>query len=232
MKIHRFLVNEKITEGGMSLVNKDLIHQIKNVLRLEIGETIIIFNEDNGEFQGVIKSIAKNIIKLGEVVKSSQILKIKNQAILYCAILKKENFEMVVQKATEVGIKKIVPLITGRTIKLNLNLERLKKIAQEAAEQSGRVDVPEISPVSSLKTVIELIPSGEVVWCLDTLTADQTIPQLKDKKIHLFVGPEGGWTDEERSFFKQKKFSFLSLGPLVLRGETAAIIASYLACNN
>ncbi|HPV70670.1 MAG TPA: RsmE family RNA methyltransferase [Candidatus Magasanikbacteria bacterium] len=230
MKIHRFLITEKITEGEMVVQNKELIHQLQNVLKLKTGELIIIFN-NQGEFQGIIKDLTKKSLKLSAVAKNQRVYKLKNQAILYCAILKKENFEMIVQKATEVGVKKIVPLVTGHTVKLNLNLSRLRKIAQEAAEQSGRLDVPEISPILSLKESLDYIQEGELAWCLDTTSQIEVIAPVEDKMIHLFIGPEGGWTDEERVLFTKHHFSFLSLGPLVLRGETAAIIASYLACN-
>lgn len=230
MKIHRFLITEKITEGEMVVQNKELIHQLQNVLKLKTGELIIIFN-NQGEFQGIIKDLTKKSLKLSAVAKNQRVYKLKNQAILYCAILKKENFEMIVQKATEVGVKKIVPLVTGHTVKLNLNLSRLRKIAQEAAEQSGRLDVPEISPILSLKESLDYIQEGELAWCLDTTSQIEVITPVENKTIHLFIGPEGGWTDEERVLFTKHHFSFLSLGPLVLRGETAAIIASYLACN-
>jgi len=230
MKIHRFLITEKITEGEMVVQNKELIHQLQNVLKLKTGELIIIFN-NQGEFQGIIKDLTKKSLKLSAVAKNQRVYKLKNQAILYCAILKKENFEMIVQKATEVGVKKIVPLVTGHTVKLNLNLSRLRKIAQEAAEQSGRLDVPEISPILSLKESLDYIQEGELAWCLDTTSQIEVITPVENKMIHLFIGPEGGWTDEERVLFTKHHFSFLSLGPLVLRGETAAIIASYLACN-
>lgn len=149
-------------------------------------------------------------------------------AILCCAILKKDHFDWVVEKATEVGISEIVPLLTDRTIKKEIRLDRLRKIAQEAAEQSERAHVPVIHEPMSLKSAIPFLRSQSVEPVFfDTHAKTLWVPE-KTKRYAPLIGPEGGWSDAERQFLVDCMARPVSLGRGVLRGETAAIVASYL----
>jgi 16S rRNA (uracil1498-N3)-methyltransferase len=147
---------------------------------------------------------------------------------LYLSILKRENFELAVQKATECGIGRIVPLLTEHTVKTGLKMDRLMKIAKEAAEQSGRGKVPLISEP---KTFVDAVRDSvrQKNYFFDIGARESFTPKSKEA-CGIWVGPEGGWGGKERMLAGDRKFIFTSLGPRVLRAETAAIVASFLAC--
>jgi 16S rRNA (uracil1498-N3)-methyltransferase len=149
------------------------------------------------------------------------------QVILYCSIIKRENFELMAQKATEVGVKEIVPLLSSRTIKLNIKSERVEKIIKEASEQSGRGKVPELHPPMTFKDALEHAKSNDLNLFFDP-SGKIFSPLTQEKKIGVFIGPEGGWDEDEIGLARAQNFQIVSLGKLVLRAETAAIVASFL----
>lgn len=227
-KIHRFITEYKIVNDEIKITNVDLVHQWKNVLKFKTGEEIILANK-NGEAFCSIASISKNeaslkVIKLNENKKEE-----KRNVTLYMAILKRENFELVVQKASEIGIDKIVPIITEHTVKTGLKYERLEKIAREASELAGRNTVPEISEAVKFATAIQTDNSDTKI------IFDISGSKIKNEKIKnsvsIYIGPEGGFSESEINLAKSNNFEISSLSPLTLRGETAGIIASYLAVN-
>ena len=237
-KIHRFITEYQKTKDILKITNLAFIHQIKDVLKMKIGENCIIIGSDQKEIMSTIKNIQKQYIEL-EINKIEQNKKIKDQNIenknvtLYMAILKKENFELVVQKASEIGITKIVPIITDRTVKTGLRYDRLEKIAREASELSGRNSVTIIDEIKSFKNAIQSDTNetkiifditGSKIYLIDKETKTK---KLKPKSISLYIGPEGGFTDQELKLAKD--LPIISLGNLTLRAETASIIASYLA---
>ena len=226
MKIHRFLVKYDINPPEVEIIEKDLVNQIFKVLRLKEGEKIILGDGKCNEYLTEILSLNNNkiVVKiLNKTVNDSEPIK---EVRLYCAILKKENFELVVQKATEIGINEIIPLITSRTIKTGLNLNRLNIITKEAAELSGRGIIPNIyEPIEYKKA---LNRDGINILYHTNNQEPYTVSSINNSKINIFIGPEGGFTDEEIQLAIENNFNIKSLGPLILRAETAAIIASYL----
>jgi len=252
-KIHRFIDNFDLSKKELK-INGEIAHQIIKVLKLKNGEKIELGNGKGVVAFGKIKEIEKETVtvEIEKIIEEKE----NKKVILFCSIFKKENFEIVVQKTTECGVLKIVPLITSRTIKTGLNLERLRKIAKEASEQSGRSSVPEImEPITfeeSLKLQKEndlniiFDASGELsfktTWECDgtstrNFSAEKYPCVLKDNSpliytnIFIWIGPEGGWTEQEIEKAKNSNLKIVSLGSLTLRGETAAIIATYLASN-
>ena len=150
-------------------------------------------------------------------------------AVLYCAILKRENFELVVQKATEIGVREIVPLITQRTVKLDIKEERLRKIITEAAEQSGRGRVPMLRQAMSFADALADAQRNDANFFFDISDVIVEEGAIGDAmRRGLFVGPEGGWSYEEVLAARAAGCHIISLGALTFRAETAAIIASYL----
>jgi 16S rRNA (uracil1498-N3)-methyltransferase len=249
-KIHKFIGQFEFSLKELEIKDKEIVNQINKVLRLKESETIELSDGKNSNALVKIKKIEKNsiLVEIEKIWKSEN--QIKNNVTLFCAVLKKENFELVVQKTTECGVSKIVPIITNRTIKTGLNLERLLKIAKEASEQSGRGSVPEIlEPINfseALKTTggesILFDASGELTFEMhcggwraehSKFSAENYVRISKDNSplANIFIGPEGGWTDDEIKTAKSLNFKIASLGPLTLRGETAAVISTYLAVN-
>lgn len=235
MAIQRFFGNfdflkEEINKK-IEISDKNIIHQIKNVLRLKIGDEIILCDEKSNEAVSEIIDIKKNSLnlKIKKVFKNNN--ELEKDVILYCAILKKENFELVVQKAVEIGLKEIIPVISKRTIKLNLKYDRLEKIIKEAAEQSGRGMLPVLHKATDFKKAVEAAKQNNINLFFDISGKKIAENQFKlnQEKIGLFIGPEGGWDTEELEFAKNNKFEILNFGKLTLRAETAAIIASFIA---
>lgn len=230
MKIHRFISDFDLTMSELK-IEGEIAHQIIKVLKLKLGEKLELSNGKNISAIALIKEMNKNsvLVKITELLHQDYTEQnmIKN-ITLFCAVLKKENFEMVVQKTTEVGVSKIIPIITSRTIKTGLKIDRLKKIAKEASELSGRVTVPEISEPISFTEAIE-IANGENI--LFDISGSKFSNNYQLNPINLFIGPEGGWTDKEIELAKNNNFKIATLGTLTLRGETAAIVSTYLALN-
>lgn len=143
---------------------------------------------------------------------------------LLVSILKGDNFEVVVQKATELGVDHIVPILCDRTIKKNINQTRCKKIAVEAAEQSGRVTIPEVHVPVKLAKAIENF-DGKLIVCMQggEKMSPKMLSSVGQKPIGFIVGPEGGWSDKEAALFQKSKIQTVSISENVLRAETAAI---------
>ncbi len=231
MKLHRFIVGS-LSPGQSQLDDQELYNQWKNVLRLEAGASILLTDGQGQEAQATIAAYQGNKI-LVEVGKVKTIdFGDSNQVVLCCAILKKENFELVCQKATEIGVSQIIPVLTTRTVKLGLNEERLNKIIKEAAEQSGRVVVPTLNSITAWSEVISVSGFDHKIIFDKQGDSPEIRAGGKNKKIAILVGPEGGFTDEEITEARQVGWEVKSLGQNILRGETAAIVATYLAVNN
>jgi len=156
----------------------------------------------------------------------------KVHATLYAAVLKKDLLELVMQKATECGVSEIVPLVTDRTVKKSVKLERLREIAKEAAEQSGRGKAPNIHEPLSVKAALAHAKMNAANYFFHVGDGKSEIFKGAKKegvRIGLFIGPEGGWSDEEATSATAAGMITASLGPRVLIGETASIIAAFLA---
>jgi 16S rRNA (uracil1498-N3)-methyltransferase len=236
MRLHRFYIEAKVGEQKeITLSDSDLLHQISNVFRLKVGNQVIVFDSSGFEFTcGIVSQTKKELVLsiLDTVDKSPEVGK---RVSLYLALIKKGNFELAVEKCTEVGVDKIIPVISERSEKKDLNIERLHKIVKEASEQSGRMVLPEVCEVIDLETAV-LQAVGENGECvvfhtgithhLPSQTQDSSLEKEEKGDVAIFVGPEGGWTEKEMELFKANNFEIRSLGKNVLRAETAAIVAS------
>jgi 16S rRNA (uracil1498-N3)-methyltransferase len=230
MKIHRFIGPWDFSKSDIEITNPENIKQIRSVLRLEIGEQLILSDGAGHEALASIshidsKKVICKILKIEKVVENSR------KVNLYLAILKKENFELAVQKMVECGVSKIIPVITERTVKTGLNFERLEKIVLEASEQSGRSIVPELSPILSFKDALEDGKNSKEKIVFHFVENKYT-PDKKADSVSIFIGPEGGFTDKEVEEAKESDYKVASLGENTLRGETAAIVATYRAVNS
>ncbi|MCC7160349.1 16S rRNA (uracil(1498)-N(3))-methyltransferase [Candidatus Nomurabacteria bacterium] len=231
MKIHRFIGVFDLSKKEIEIVNPENIKQIRDVLRLKIGEKIIISDGKGKEAETAINEVSKDKI-LVSVLELTNKKEQERKISLYLAILKKENFELAVQKAVEVGVSNIVPIVTERTIKTGLNIDRLEKIILEASEQSGRSTVPTISSIFNFKDALEIGKSSEEKFIFHTKEENSVYtPNKTAKNVSIFIGPEGGFTEKEIGLAKDSGYFVASLGTLTLRGETAAIVATYRAVN-
>ena len=231
MKIHRFIDNFDLSNKELE-IKGEIAHQIIKVLRLKIGEKIELCNEESVCALSKIKNITEKevLVDIENMIQKDNTEK-QNKVTLFCTILKKENFEIVVQKSTECGVYKIVPVISSHTIKTGLNLERLEKIAKEASEQSGRTYVPEITEIINFEKSLEFVNKNDLNILFDKSGEFLNKIEKNSPNINLWIGPEGGWTEKEIQKAKENKFIVASLGDLTLRAETAAIISTYLTSN-
>jgi len=231
MHLHRFILNFELNKEKVLIKDKEIIFQIRRVLRFRPGKKIILVNNNLGkEALAEILNFNDDLItvKILEVFESKK--EYEKEVRLYIAILKKENFELVCQKTTEIGVKKIIPLITEHTVKLNFKKERILKIIKEAAEQSGRLIIPEFLEIQKFEDIVFNLKNNGL-----NLFFDPNGEKLKNfekeilnhKVINVFIGPEGGWSEKEINLAKENGFLIANLGNFTLRAETAAICSTF-----
>lgn len=233
MRIHRFFIEADFFQKGLiEYSEKEFLNQIKNVLRLKPGDKVFLFNNEMDEVEAEITEIKKDLVKLRILKVQKNLREPKIRTILYCSILKHNNFEIVVQKATEIGIKEIFPIVSERTVKFLLREKRLNKIIKEAAEQSGRGFLPVLHNSLTFSEAIKNAVQNEINLIFDR--DGESFKKFKRETFNkrgIFIGPEGGWSELELKLAKKNNFKVISLGKLTLRAETAAIIASFLVLN-
>ena len=239
MRLHRFIGNFDLSNKGVSANDADFINQAKNVLRLKYGDKLILCDGNLNEAVAEIVNLNKEFVEL----KILETYKNQNEpaspaggpernVILYCPILKKENFEWAVQKAVEVGVREITPIITARTVKLGLNKDRLEKIIKEAAEQSGRGILPRLNETIIFDEAIKSAKENDLNLFFNIGGKNVQHSMSNISKIGIFIGPEGGWDEEEiKKAQSSNGFTIVGLGKTVLRAETAAVIESYQTVN-
>lgn len=216
---------------------------IARVMRLGVGDRVRVFNGSNGEWQCEIAEITgKNVLLRAIEQTQTQPSPPKSPLTLMFAPLKKAQTDFVIEKATELGVRAIQPIITERTQTRKIRTDRLEKIAIEAAEQTERFDLPEIAELVSMDEALEKIPSDSVVIYCDEAGDDPaqswggpdgragpavTILQaLQEGSAVILIGPEGGFSPEERRHLREREnIQAISLGPRILRAETAVVSA-------
>ncbi|MCX6788594.1 MAG: RsmE family RNA methyltransferase [Candidatus Jorgensenbacteria bacterium] len=230
-KVHRFIGNFNIKESVLRITDEEFVNQARYVLRLNVGEELMLSNGLGEEANAKILSYGNGYVEVEIEARSQNKNESEKSVTLFLSILKRENFEISAQKATEVGISRIVPVISSRTVKMNINKERIEKIIKEASEQSGRGIVPKMEGAVSLPDAILKAKENDlnIFFDKDGIVLDESVFK-SSKNIGIFVGPEGGWTSEEIESAKEAGIIQVSLGALTLRAETAATIVSYLAC--
>ena len=232
--MHRFyFANANFHQQHLTITDTDEIHHIKDVLRLKKGAVIQIFNSQNQEADVVVDSFNQNDLQVTiQSVREAVLSKAK--IVLACAPPKKEKFEWIIEKCTELGVDEIIPLKTKRgevvfsSDKMAAKLARFQKVAVNAAKQSKRTTVPMIHPMTDLAKVFKnLDPQG--LHLFPSLNGHpQHIKEVlsktsKDQSITIFIGPEGDFTPEEVRMALDLGCVPVSLGDTVLKVETAAI---------
>ncbi|MES2314650.1 MAG: RsmE family RNA methyltransferase [Patescibacteria group bacterium] len=232
MRLHRFYISETVgSKNEIILGTVDVVHQIRKVFRLKKGDLLIIFDGSGSDYTCGIEDFRDETIVLGVREVSKSRFMPERDVHLYAALVKKDTFEWIVEKATELGVTKIIPIIAERTEKKAVNEDRLKKIVIEASEQSGRGSIPEIAPVIGLKeVVVELLAKNETLDSCVRILAFHTDAELFERSdlgevepLACFIGPEGGWSPDELGLFHENKIPVKSIGNQVLRAETAVV---------
>ena len=229
-KIRLYFPGKLSLEDPVKLENKQ-VHYLINVMRKKINDSILVFNSINGEFLAKISKIYKNTIII-EILKKIRDVKIENDIWLLFAPVKKSPTEYLVQKATELGVSKIIPVITERTITKNLNLKRMQDIAIESSEQCERITIPEVCAVIKLKDLIPNWDNDRIIFFCDETIRNNNVVKIDFQNLStksfgaILVGPEGGFSKNETNYLREKKFIRpTDLGPRILRSDTAVIAA-------
>lgn len=224
----RLFVNQPLAVGATVCLAENQLHYLRNVLRAEPGTELFVFNGRDGEFAAVLSVLNKKEAQI-QICRVLRGQPEKRDVRLYFAPLKRDRTELVVEKATELGVTKIVPIITQYTSVKRVNVERLRAVATEACEQCRRLDMPEISePVALAVLLNEQNADKPLLVHLDETGAGRKAEQVFDglDKAAFLVGPEGGFSDSERALIARTPHTAgLDLGERILRAETAAVAA-------
>ncbi len=237
MAITRLFVRGDLQADQALQLDDEQSLYVGRVLRLRVGDAIAVFNGESGEFSATVSSLGKTsaAIAVGAALESSTESPLKVHLVQ--GVSRGERMDLIVQKATELGVKRISPVLTEYgVVKLDRSRaakrrEHWQKIAESACEQSGRIRPPLIDEPLSLKTWLGAkTPESDVdlILRLDA-TAPMASLQPPRTKVCLLIGPEGGFSDTEYDDASVAGFTAVSLGPRVLRTETAAIAAIAVA---
>ena len=231
----RLYFSDKIQSELISHLTKDQSHYVKDVMRLKVGDLLSIFN-DQGEWNAKIENYEKNKanIKILEKVRN---MKNENNIWLAFSPIRQNPLNFMIQKTTELGIQKFIPIICERSIVKDINIERIKKIIIESSEQSNRISIPDITKKKSLINFLNLFPKkGRIIFC-DINCKKSNLKNILSQKIEgpicVLIGPEGDFSENERQLIvNHKKSISISLAKNLLRAETAAIAATTILSYN
>jgi len=237
--MHRFFLPPSAIQKGTIIFPADTAHQILRVLRLHPGDSVIVLDDLGNQFRVDLDEVSSSKVT-GRVVEKSGInTEPPITAHLYICLTQREKFEWILQKCTEVGVAEFTPVLSNRSLVQDLTaLEnkypRWQRILQEAAEQSGRGCIPRLQPPLNFTEAVQAAPRVHdrclVAWEEETsrfLTRGLS-GLTATNRIALLIGPEGGLTREEIDLARQAGWQSVSLGPRILRMETAAVVAAAL----
>lgn len=222
MRLHRFYTTEDLTKD-LVYTNQEHLHQWRNVFRYTEGDSVILFG-DGFEHVYEIKELDKKVARLEETSKKESLQRTTN-ITLAIALIKKDNFELILEKCTELGVSTFVPLTTARSLQKMYGVDRLQKILIEATEQSQWGSVPQLAEAVSLSNIIQEQTDSILFFDIDGKRNLKDI-QVDNQNKTVIIGPEGGFTDEELESVKKLGINTISVGKNTLRAETAAISIS------
>lgn len=218
--------------GAVIALPPDQGRYLTAVMRLGVNDEVLLFNGRDGEWTARLIEAGKKAVRV-ELRTPTRPQPAAGGPILAVALIKRTRLETIVEKATELGVSAIQPLITHRANAGHTNIDRLQLIAREAAEQTERLDVPEILPVVKLEKWLERAPFTALIFPDEETTHETGVkPMLEALKSDLgpraaiLIGPEGGFDDAERDGLRARLDVYrVNLGPRILRADTAAISA-------
>jgi 16S rRNA (uracil1498-N3)-methyltransferase len=205
-------------------------HYLAKVMRVGAGDAVILCDDLTGEWAARVSSVGKRDVSL-ELERKLREREPVPDVWLCPALLKKDRFDLVLEKATELGVRRIQPLVTRRCVADKLNRERAHAIVTEAAEQCARTALPELTAPAKLESLLAGWPDERRLFFADELGGEQAAEAFAAHAgpAALLIGPEGGFDDAERTAIRDHPAAHpISLGPRILRGETAAIAATAL----
>jgi len=224
----RLYFPDKIQSDLSSHLTEEQTHYLKDVMRLKKGDKLSIFNT-LGEWNAVIESYEKKGVKIKIIDKTRDKSNEKNIWLAFSPI-KQNPLNFVIQKGTELGVQRFIPILSERTIVREINIGRIKKIIIEASEQSNRISVPEINKPELLKNFLSQFPkNGSLIFC--DINSNQNslkniLTKIADGPICILIGPEGDFSENERkNIIDLNQTHSITLAKNILKAETAALSA-------
>lgn len=222
--MHRFFVGD--VQAGV-IDDQKQVKQLSSVLRVAVGDRCVVFDDSGFEWIIEITSVHSRKIQY-KLLEKRQGIGFDREVTLYMGLLKKDKFEWVVQKATELGVSRIVPVITQRCVKNDISqhqYDRYRMIMKEATEQSGGALLPSLNEILSFTQALDSLDINNLNLIAYEGKGGVGLPVTMDRNTHinLFIGPEGGFTSEEIEQAVSNNLTIITFGKRILRAETAAI---------
>lgn len=226
----RLYISSDLKSGQGVILDKSQAHYVGNVMRRQVGDPVILFNGRDGEWSGEFQEIKRNVALI-HIKEQQREQKEGPDLRLYFSPLKKIQTALVIQKATELGVSEIFPVLTSRTNAEKVRQDKMELQAIEAAEQCERLTIPVIHKPLKLEQLIERVEAERtLILCSERSSEGNPIKTLQlvmnKEKVAILVGPEGGFSNEEADkIVSLENCVSITLGPRILRAETAAISA-------
>jgi 16S rRNA (uracil1498-N3)-methyltransferase len=227
----RLFVRQPLNEGAQVELDRAQANYLGNVMRLNEGDQLLLFDGESGEWLASVAEAGRKRMALTVERKSREPEFIPDVWLAFAPV-KRAQTDWLVEKATELGAARLIPVTTQRTIVDRVRLDRLEAIAIEAAEQCGRTRLPEIAEPMPLKLFLDSREAHRTLYFADESGGEAAAGAFKPGAAAILTGPEGGFTDEERASIRAAPGAVaISLGPRILRAETAALAAlsAYMA---
>ena len=230
----RLFVPGPLVEGAAVIIEGPQAHYLARVMRVGVGDPVVLCDDITGEWAARATTSGKREVSL----TAERLLRRREDVpdfTLCAALLKKDRFDLVLEKACELGVRRIQPVITRRCVADKLNLDRTRAILIEAAEQCARTSLPDLAEPMKLDALLKHWQAPRALFFADENGGDPAMAAFTAQKAPaaLLVGPEGGFDEAERAAIRAApQARAISLGPRILRGETAAIagIALWMGC--
>lgn len=239
--MHHFFIPPHNISDRQVILTGEQARQVAQVLRMRVGETVVVLDNEGWEYEVQLTAVTSQQVNADILEKRLAEGEPSVHITLYMALMKRDKFEWVLQKGTEVGVSRFVPVVTQRTLVQDMEikpgkLERWGKIVLEAAEQSRRGRVPALSEPVKLAAALAqhgaelaIVPWEEAEAASATAVTLRTVLAGKSPQtIALFIGPEGGFAVEEIELAQHQNVQPVTLGKRILRAETAAIVTAAL----
>ena len=221
----RLFVDQPLSEGLVLTINGGQAHYLAGVMRLKAGDEIALFDDISGEWRAAIEQVGKRAVTLKLIGRTREREAVPDLWLL-AAPIKKGRIDWMAEKACELGVARLMPVITQRTIVDRLNLDRLRAHMIEAAEQCERTALPVLEEPVKLQVLLRGWPADRTLIFADEEGGVPMAQAVKPGPAAILIGPEGGFTDNERAAIKALPQAIgVSLGPRILRADTAMAAA-------
>ena len=238
MTLHRFFIAPDLIEGDQILFPSDLAHQLSRVLRLRVGDRVLVLDGSGDEREVALHTLERRTARGTVVATRPNVNEPRTHLTLYVALLKARKLDLVLQKGTEIGVSRFVPILTDRAIVGSLNelsdakMDRWEAIVREAAEQSERARLPEVVEPMLFDVALGQSRSDRSRTLIAWEEGGDSLRSAlsgQPSALSLYIGPEGGFTADEVLAAQAYGAQVVSLGPRILRAETAMIAAATMA---